>query len=93
MATSEPDASDDSTDTKIFEIQVQQVTSETVTVQADSREDAFGALKEPHDREVQEALVRKDFSSLTERRPVDGRHAAELEDKDEPEIDIDLTDK
>lgn len=91
MATSETSGSDDSTDKKIFEIEVQQVTSEMVTVKAESRKDAFEALREPQDREVQEALVRKDFSSLSERHPVDGRHAPELEDYDDPDIDIDLT--
>lgn len=37
------------------------------------------------------ALAQETFSSLMERRPTDGRHAPELEDQDDPEIDIDLT--
>jgi len=76
---------------QIFEIDVQQVTSERVTVRAESREEAFNALEEPQEREVQETLVRKPFNSLSERRPVDGRHAPELEEQDDPDIDIDLT--
>jgi hypothetical protein len=92
MATSESQP-DESTDKKIFEIEVQQITSEMVTVQADSREEAFEALTEPQDRDVQEALVRMDFSSLSERRPIDGRRAVELEDNDDPDIDIGLTDE
>ncbi|MFC4549371.1 MULTISPECIES: hypothetical protein [Halorussus] len=92
MATSQTDSSDETdSEEKIFEISVEQVTHETVTVQAESREEAFEALREPQDREVQTALVRKDFSSLIERRPTDGRHAPELEDYDDPDIDIDLT--
>jgi len=38
-------------------------------------------------------LVRKDFNSLSERRPIDGRHAPELEDYDDPDLDLDLTDE
>jgi hypothetical protein len=92
MATRETNADEtDSTDEKIFEIEVQQTTTETVAVQAESREEAFEALNEPHDPEVQRALVRMDFDSLAGRRPVDGRRAPELEDYDDPDIDIDLT--
>jgi len=90
MAKSESNEAD-STDSKIFEIQVQQVTSEMVTVQAENRSEAFDALEEPTNKEVSEVLVKKDFSSLSERRPVDGRRAEELEDYDDPDIDIDLT--
>lgn len=90
MATSETNENDDSTDEKVFEIEVEQVTSETVTVQAGSRQEAFDALEHPTDREVEETLTRKDFSSLSERRPVHGRRAEELEGND-PDLDIDLT--
>ncbi len=92
MATSQSEDGDEAdNDEKIFEITVQQTTTETVTVQAESREQAFDALREPQEPDVQSALVRKDFSSLMERRPTDGRHAPELEDYDDPDIDIDLT--
>lgn len=78
---------------KIYEIQVQEVLSDTFTVRANSRSEAFDAIEEPQDTEVQSAMVRKHFSSLSERRPVDGRHAPELEDYDDPDIDIDLTEQ
>ncbi|MDS0258587.1 hypothetical protein NDI56_04070 [Haloarcula sp. S1CR25-12] len=91
MAETTQEEADD--EAQIFEIEVEQVTSETITVQANSREEAFGALEHPTDRDVQSMLVRKEFSSLSERRPVDGRHAPELEDYDDPDLDIDLTDE
>jgi len=92
MATSQTETDDEThNDSKIYEISVEQLTTETVTVQANSRKEAFEALKEPQDREVQTVLVRKPFSSLMERRPTDVRHAPELEDTDDPDVDIDLT--
>jgi len=90
MATNESQSESD--DAQVFEIEVEQRTAETVTVRAESRSEAFEALKEPQGRDVQEVLVRKDFSSLSERRPVDGRHAPELEDYGDEEIDLNLTD-
>jgi len=94
MGNTKPETNDGRNDNeKLFEIHVEEITSDTVTVRADSREDAFNALKEPQDREVQEALVRMDFDNLSERRPVDGRRATELEDSDDPDIDVDLTDE
>lgn len=85
--TTEQEADDE----KIFEINVQQVTTEMVTVRAESREQALEELEEPQDRDVQKTLARKPFDSLMERRATDGRRASELEDRDDPEIDIDLT--
>lgn len=76
-----------------YEIGIEQVTHDTITIRANSRSEAIEAVEEPNQpREVQEELVRKDFRSLSERRPESAVLADEYDaDDNDLEPDVDLT--
>lgn len=76
----------------VYEVQVEQTTSKTFAIRANSRQEAWEAIEDVNKpRSVQSMLARADFSSLSERRPIDARHAPEYEDNDELDVDVDLT--
>jgi len=56
-----PEATESEEEAEIYEVDVQLRQSAIVAVEADSREEAWEALRMPHDREVQEQLVKTNF--------------------------------
>lgn len=85
--------SEDDDEAGVYEIDVEQVTHDQITIRADSREEAVEAVDDINrPREVSEALTRKDFSSLSERRVQGARLADEYDaDDNDLEPDVDLT--
>lgn len=75
----------DDAETDIYEVDVQLRQSALVAVRAESREAVWEALRMPHDREVQQTLVRTDFSGA-EYQPEDILAVNNVD-----EADIDLT--
>lgn len=85
----EQPATDDSAtttdDADVFEIEVELKQTALVSVKADSRKEAWEAVREPQDREVSEVLRRKDFTGdFIEPLDLIATNATD-------EIDIDLT--
>jgi len=48
-------------DATVYGVQVELRQTATINVKADSREEAWDALKEPHDRETDKLLMNTDF--------------------------------
>jgi len=76
------DITDDEGD--IYEVDIQLRQSATVAVRADSRDEAWEALRMGHDREVQEVLTRTQFTGA-DYQPQD---ILAINDVDEADIDL-----
>jgi len=71
-------------DGDVYEIDLQLRQSALVAVRAESREEAWEALRPPHDREIQEVLARTQFTGA-DYQPED---VIAVNDVDEADIDI-----
>lgn len=80
-------ASESEEEAEIYEVDVQLRQSAIVAVEATSREEAWEALQMPHDREVEEQLVKTNFKGA-EYEPVDIIAVGEVD-----EADISLTEE
>lgn len=74
----------------VFEVSVEQRTTEEFVVEADSREEAWEAFEYPRSRNVEREFTKRDWAYGPEYQPLDARRAEELEDREDKDEYVDI---